>query len=66
MNEYENLIEALVGMAEISRPRSNPNASREEKIQHGICDLLEDAAVAIDELMKRIPIKNEQREFEAA
>lgn len=63
MQEYENMIEALVGMAKITRPKINIQDSaavqRHKNIQHGICDLLEDAAVAIDELLKRIP--NEDR-----
>lgn len=58
MKEYENLIEALVGMAEITRPvldtKDDGVTLRQKRIQHGICDMLEDAAVAIDELMKRI------------
>ena len=61
MQEYKNLIEALVGMAKISRPRldldeaqKSKDQRRTETIQHGICDLLEDAAVAIDDLLQRI------------
>lgn len=69
MTEYEKLIEALVGMAKITRPPLNLNLAkdnilksadekRKERIQHGICDLLEDAAVAIDDLMKRATNEN--------
>lgn len=66
MKEYEDLIEALVGMAKITRPRLNANDSPEKKrqntIQHGICDLLEDAAVAIDALMNTMKGKSDGQE----
>lgn len=71
MQEYENLIEALVAMSTITRPKPGTGLARDgvlksaddkrnETIQHGIADLLEDAAVAIDDLMKKVP--NEKRE----
>lgn len=72
MKEYEDLIEALVGMAKITRPSLTLNMAkdnvlksaaekRSESIQHGICDLLEDAAVAIDDLLSKLKgVNNEE------
>lgn len=63
MKEYETLVETLVKMSEITRPTTKPSIDptqkRFDKIQHGICDLLEDAAVAIDALMQKVT--NEER-----
>lgn len=62
MKEYVELVEALVGMATITRPkldtRDEPNVLKQKNIQHGICDMMEDAAVAIDDLMKRLTGEN--------
>lgn len=56
MKEYETLVDLLVDMAKISRPAPT-QVDRESRIQHGICDLLEDAAVAIDDLMNKLKEK---------
>jgi polyhydroxyalkanoate synthesis regulator phasin len=63
MDQYETLVDTLVKIAEISRP-GDEGDKRQNNIMHGICDLLEDAAVAIDDLMKMA--KTETKELEAA
>jgi hypothetical protein len=63
MNEYEDLIETLVGMAKVTRPPLNLPETRDSKIQHGICDLLEDAAVAVDDLLSRLKGANNEEEW---
>jgi hypothetical protein len=59
---YEELIEALTGMAHISRPRTKKSEklSDIDRLQHGICDLMEDAAVAIDDLLRRVSDEGRQ------
>jgi hypothetical protein len=64
MTEYEELVEALVGIAKVTRPsidlKDDADIQRQKGIQHGICDLLEDAAVAIDDLMTKLKDKNNE------
>jgi hypothetical protein len=70
VKEYEDLIEALVGMAKITRPkidtRDSPDVLRQKNIQHGICDIMEDAAVAIDDLMQKVKANEDRKCAEAA
>lgn len=54
MTEYEKLVDMLVDMSKITRPPTNQTLTREQRIQHGICDMLEDAAITIDELIKKV------------
>lgn len=61
MQEYETLIESLIGMAKVTRPLASATG-RQDLIQHGICDIMEDAAVAIDDLLTRMKgFVNEER-----
>ncbi len=65
MENYEGLIDALINMSGLYRPlddpKDNPYVKKQKRIQHGICDLMEDAAVALDALSKKVK-ENENRE----
>ena len=62
MTEHEELVEALLGMSKITRPRgegNTPEEKRQNKITNGICDMMEDAAMAIEELLEKSGEKSE-------
>lgn len=55
---YPALIHTLQKMSEISRPEDSTTDDRatkkQKRIMHGICDLMEDAAVALNELYQKV------------
>lgn len=61
MEYYKSLVEALTGMAEVTRPLPGEE-TKQSKVQHGICDLMEDAAAAIDELIRKLEGTDESEE----
>jgi gamma-glutamyl:cysteine ligase YbdK (ATP-grasp superfamily) len=61
MKEYRELIEALVGLAKLNRPKPHEELTEMQiKIQHGISDTMDDAAAAIDDLMNQLERVNEE------